>query len=279
MLTRTTGGEAASWRVKTDCQKQQFSIVLSLQQAPCPNGMPPDGAQYAPQPPSITIVSQKSLDRSVDCKADWYLQEDLKCFHARHYPHVAVPNVIVDAGESSLGDGHASTPVEYDGEDDDGLGYYPDGVKRTLTDEQVAMFRHSEIQALLRERRRREEQAGDTSEEGEVREDETRGAEGEERDEVISRTTKRHPEADLITTDFGAQTKRKKKRKKRGPKAHNEDASAPAGNTTSAKNERRHPGAAALQHADAPGDDDYTPRRIARELDEVDPVSIEVDYG
>lgn len=38
-------------------------------------------------------------------------------------------------------------------EEEDDLGYYPDGVKRTLTDEQIAIFRHSEIQALLRERR------------------------------------------------------------------------------------------------------------------------------
>jgi Protein of unknown function (DUF3807) len=38
-------------------------------------------------------------------------------------------------------------------EEDDGLGYYDDGVKRTLTDAQIAIFRHSEIQALLRERR------------------------------------------------------------------------------------------------------------------------------
>jgi hypothetical protein len=41
----------------------------------------------------------------------------------------------------------------YEGdEDEDGLGYYPDGVKRTLTDEQIAMFRHSETQALQRAR-------------------------------------------------------------------------------------------------------------------------------
>jgi hypothetical protein len=39
------------------------------------------------------------------------------------------------------------------------LGYYPDGVKRTLTDEQIAIFRHSEIQTLLRERRKRREEA------------------------------------------------------------------------------------------------------------------------
>jgi len=36
--------------------------------------------------------------------------------------------------------------------DDDGLGYYPDGVKRTLTDEQIAIFRHSELEALRRVR-------------------------------------------------------------------------------------------------------------------------------
>lgn len=37
------------------------------------------------------------------------------------------------------------------GEDD--MGYYEDGGKRTLTDEQIAIFRHSEIEAHLRERR------------------------------------------------------------------------------------------------------------------------------
>ena len=38
------------------------------------------------------------------------------------------------------------------GEELDDLGYYPDGVKRTLTDEQIAMFRHSEIYSIMRER-------------------------------------------------------------------------------------------------------------------------------
>ena len=41
---------------------------------------------------------------------------------------------------------------EYYDEDDDGLGYYPDGVKRTLTDEQIAIFRHSELEAMRRVR-------------------------------------------------------------------------------------------------------------------------------
>lgn len=45
-------------------------------------------------------------------------------------------------------DEHKSYEDDY--EEDDGLGYYPDGGKRTLTDEQIAMFRHSELQALQR---------------------------------------------------------------------------------------------------------------------------------
>lgn len=51
----------------------------------------------------------------------------------------------------------AEATEEYYDEADDGLGYYPDGTKRTLTDEQIAMFRHSEIQAILRKRRLQKE--------------------------------------------------------------------------------------------------------------------------
>lgn len=36
------------------------------------------------------------------------------------------------------------------------LGYYEDGTRRTLTDDQIAMFRHSEIQRLLTARRHRQ---------------------------------------------------------------------------------------------------------------------------
>jgi hypothetical protein len=68
---------------------------------------------------------------------------------------------------------------EYYEEEDDGLGYYPDGVKRTLTDEQIAIFRHSELEALRRARESsqtrkstttnpEEDVARDSSEEGEV---------------------------------------------------------------------------------------------------------------
>jgi hypothetical protein len=85
------------------------------------------------------------------------IQDDLRVFHATHFPHAPAPEYILHGVEPE-----AELAEEYY-EEDDGLGYYPDGSKRTLTDEQIAMFRHSEIHAILRQRRLRREN-GETSE-------------------------------------------------------------------------------------------------------------------
>ncbi|KAF8469081.1 hypothetical protein BDZ91DRAFT_721681 [Kalaharituber pfeilii] len=42
---------------------------------------------------------------------------------------------------------------DYGEEDPADLGYYPDGTKRTLTDAQIAIFRHTEIQEMLKAQR------------------------------------------------------------------------------------------------------------------------------
>ncbi|KAJ5766266.1 uncharacterized protein N7511_003882 [Penicillium nucicola] len=62
--------------------------------------------------------------------------DDLQAFHAKHFP--GKPQPILPPGNDQLAE--------------DDLGYYPDGVKRTLTDEQIRIFRHSEIHALLRQK-------------------------------------------------------------------------------------------------------------------------------
>lgn len=74
----------------------------------------------------------------------------MSAFHTSHFGSLSRNHFTTTflQPESAVG---AEAHIE--AEEDDGLGYYADGVKRTLTDEQVAMFRHSEIQALLRERR------------------------------------------------------------------------------------------------------------------------------
>jgi hypothetical protein len=88
------------------------------------------------------------------------LQDDLRAFHATHFPNAPAPAHILHGVDQA--------PAEelYE-EEDDGLGYYSDGTKRTLTDEQIAIFRNSEIQRILRARRLRRE-SGDLSEEGEA---------------------------------------------------------------------------------------------------------------
>ncbi|KZZ91915.1 hypothetical protein AAP_03134 [Ascosphaera apis ARSEF 7405] len=71
--------------------------------------------------------------------------EDLQNFHARHFPVYKPEPCSFEAPTN-----HSNE--EYQEVYDDGLGYYADGVKRTLTDEQIHMFRHSEIQRALRKK-------------------------------------------------------------------------------------------------------------------------------
>jgi hypothetical protein len=62
-------------------------------------------------------------------------QDDLRAFQAKHFSPSLSTTETLDIEE-----------------DEDSLGYYADGVKRTLTDEQIRIFRHSEIYSLLRAR-------------------------------------------------------------------------------------------------------------------------------
>lgn len=89
-------------------------------------------------------------------------QADLSSFHQAHFGQASLAVFATDFLDPSKtqqhpvrqpeGDEIAYYGEEEEPEEDDGLGYYPDGVKRTLTDEQIAMFRHSEIQVLLKSR-------------------------------------------------------------------------------------------------------------------------------
>ncbi|KAI1328873.1 hypothetical protein F5Y16DRAFT_136701 [Xylariaceae sp. FL0255] len=79
-------------------------------------------------------------------------QADIVSFHASHFSAGAIEsfhthflrpeNTTHGYDENDYGYGYEEE------ENDDGLGYYSDGVKRTLTDEQIAIFRHSELEAF-----------------------------------------------------------------------------------------------------------------------------------
>ena len=73
----------------------------------------------------------------------------LQAFHERHFLSQLAPPISWLGFQNDAQDNYTK-----DAEPDEAsLGHYADGNPRTLTDEQIAMFRHSEIQRLLAERR------------------------------------------------------------------------------------------------------------------------------
>ncbi|KAK7914708.1 hypothetical protein PG985_012411 [Apiospora marii] len=81
-------------------------------------------------------------------------QADIAAFEAEHFSVTALQQFSADFIQpTALTDGTYDANDEYfEGEEEDDLGYYSDGVKRTLTDEQIAIFRHSELETLRREK-------------------------------------------------------------------------------------------------------------------------------
>jgi hypothetical protein len=81
------------------------------------------------------------------------------------------------------------------------LGYYEDGTKRTLTDEQIAIFRHSEIQALLRARRH----AAEAKQDKEDSEEQEASLHGSREDSLVHENTREQGqrEEDLEDGELG----------------------------------------------------------------------------
>ncbi|KAB5549813.1 hypothetical protein GE09DRAFT_1060228 [Coniochaeta sp. 2T2.1] len=84
-------------------------------------------------------------------------QAELESFHIGHFGPASISHFSTDflpgndAQHAEQAPHSQHDEVSHDEyQEDDGLGYYEDGVKRTLTDEQIAMFRHSELEARRR---------------------------------------------------------------------------------------------------------------------------------
>jgi hypothetical protein len=96
-------------------------------------------------------------------ETDWVSQEELFAFHEAHFSGHATTGFsgtfLSPSADKETHENAASGDWEEYYEEDD-LGYYEDGVKRTLTDEQIEIFRHSELEAL----RRQQEKASKSSE-------------------------------------------------------------------------------------------------------------------
>lgn len=76
----------------------------------------------------------------------------MAAFHEAHFSSASLAGFQQDFVSPNL-ENAQNLNEEYWEEDDD-LGYYEDGAKRTLTDEQIEIFRHSELRELERARER-----------------------------------------------------------------------------------------------------------------------------
>lgn len=180
---------------------------------------PPEGALAVPQ--ISEVCTRRVLTHAVQTVVKLTnRQTDLSSFHAAHFGEAALTAFGKDflhpdkAGRDEVdlrvGDEY------YEDEEDDGLGYYPDGVKRTLTDEQIAMFRHSELQALQKaQEKAQEKQEQQENAQGMIQRrrnssspipmdlEEDEGEEGELPDEAVQQ-------------EAASKKKKKNKKKKRG---------------------------------------------------------------
>ena len=101
--------------------------------------------------PTVTPVSPSPVPNPTNKQTNM-LQQDLSNFHKAHLSldiHQHFTRTFLQpqpqVSESPL----QHEPEHPSEEEEDDLGYYPDGTKRTLTSAQVDMFRFSEIQSLL----------------------------------------------------------------------------------------------------------------------------------
>lgn len=177
---------------------------------------------------------------------------------------------------------------------DDGLGWYSDGVKRTLTDEQIAMFRHTEFEQLMRKRRLQDD------EEDEVEDDDDDSYEPPGPDMPIIHTPRPSSpvsdasslEAELFTNVTTQQPKpkirtrqKKKNKKSRSSQSGNATTKAPV----SPRSRRRETEVPYDQRNkrkwenfidnEDPIHGSITHRRLVRELDGQPSDSVAIDYG
>jgi hypothetical protein len=101
--------------------------------------------------PTITeVISSKSSSLTVSTN---HGKDDLLSFQFAHFGDNTKPDAFFVDPEQAV-----NYCPDFEEFGDDGLGWYDDGVKRTITDEQIAMFRHTEIEKIMRKRRMQAEE-------------------------------------------------------------------------------------------------------------------------
>ncbi|KAK3666149.1 hypothetical protein LTR22_002813 [Elasticomyces elasticus] len=207
-------------------------------------------------------------------------------FQSSHFGDDTKPEVWFVDAQTALHFDAPPAPQE------DDLGHYEDGTKRTLTDEQIAMFRNSEIQKLLRERRLRREESDyqNRDPDEDVREaprSPVSDASSIEADLVglarpaAQRKTRTHKQKQRV--------KRKKQEKLANSRQPSQSSRSDTPQSTSSSRQPRRQEVPYDQRnkrkwenfidANDPVEGSLTHRRIVRQLDDAKDAEVDVDYG
>jgi hypothetical protein len=184
--------------------------------------------------------------------------DDLLYFHLTHFAGLSLPKSFFVA--------ETIETCEQPAEEDYGLGYYYDGVPRTLTNNQVTMFRHSEIESHLRQRRHRLEAEAEAAEVvGTQRPEMAIAATTEAITEVSTEAATVDLSGDEIPSETTGDTEstRKKAKKNKGKRKQ-------------PMQKQKHQQQKDWQRLTQA--EEYTPNRMAREQDAVQNASVELDY-
>ena len=206
-------------------------------------------------------------------------QDDLLRFQSSHFGDDSRPAVWFADAETALGYDAAAA---FEEQQLDVLGYYADGSKRTLTEEQIAIFRHSEMMQLARdERRRREENASERESESLGRDDQrpvspvsTSSLESELRGLARpkappTRKTTKSGGSSTLTTDPQRGAQKQKQKHKQQPRKRQSQV------PYEQRNKRKWEGWIV---DDDPEQGSITHRRQVREMDELRDDQVELDY-
>lgn len=176
----------------------------------------------------------------------------------------------------------ADTALNYDPQvDDDGLGYYEDGVKRTLTDEQIEMFRHSEIETMLRDQKLQAEQDWTEAEHKDVTAGEEHRA--ERAVSPVSDASSMEDEllglgrAESVEPPFSAIQRRRSQSSRSGTSYSTDPKMRQRAYETPYEQRHKRKWEDYIEEND-PLEGSLTHRRIVREMDEQHDESVDLDY-
>ncbi|KAG5949198.1 hypothetical protein E4U53_005952 [Claviceps sorghi] len=124
------------------------AAASSRMTSPPPAEVPPFNWEQFEARYESALKEADEEERDILQEAQSLSKHELVTFDQIHFSNDAVAKFATEFTNLPLKNEGACLYESHDWQEEDDLGFYYDGVKRTLTDEQIAIFRHSELREL-----------------------------------------------------------------------------------------------------------------------------------